>query len=225
MISKKQLVVFSFALCGMLGVAQYLISGPDAGVGADFVAAMRRMLKDPFLSLLSSSEYATKEEVSDRTSKAMDALNSFKATLPSAQQVDQTVSVQPAPTVSFQEPAVPATAPVEQQTQTAPQPIVQEAASIPVEPVSQSAPVVEAAPAIILPQPADVVAPQLPQPDVQPAVIAPIQIEQAPAVVEPAVQQPDAATISLPVPVAQEASMPAADQAPAQPVDGGMPLA
>ncbi len=221
MISKKQLVVFSFALCGMLGVAQYLISGPDAGVGADFVAAMRRMLKDPFLSLLSSSEYATKEEVSDRTSKAMDALNSFKATLPPAQQADQTVT----PAVTLQESAVPAAAPVEQQVQAIPQPIVQETASIPVEPVAQPAPVVEAAPAIILPQPAEVLAPQLQQPDAQPAAIAPIQIEQAPAVIEPTVQQPDAATISLPVPAQQEASMPAADQAPAQPVDGGMPLA
>lgn len=208
MLTKRQIFIFSCFLSLALGAVTFVATHASVGVGADFITNLRRVLKDPFLTLLATSEYATQTETLERVAKVDKALSDFKSTLLGA-------AVTPQSSVQVSTPSAPA--PAESVVQQIP-----EAVATPMQveaPVSAQSvvPAIDAVPKIAAtPAPEASSAMPTETPVTAPAVAqgaAPVEAPIAPSVpaesIPVAVEQPAPETTPVPE-VSAAAGMPVA---------------
>jgi hypothetical protein len=177
-------LLLCLGLSAIVATANAIDMVGDNGVGERTTARIKQTLKDPFLTLLATSEFASKEDLQRRIKDAEESLTRFKAELnetpapvtpaPMVQPTTPTPASMPAPMPT---PEVQPVAPVAAPT---PAPAPEAQPMTPPAPTAMPAPAPEAQPVTPMPTPA-------PMAEVQPAAPAPMP---APTEVQPAAPMP-----------------------------------
>lgn len=185
-------------LCAKNGYAQ------SDEIGTNMVAKIKQELKEPLLTLLSTTEYASPQELERRVNQAEEAIKTFKAGF--GIQVPASPTTIPTPT----QVSVPATSivPITAPTITTPQPV----SVIPAPPVTEPTPdsVTPTTPSVE-PTPAPLTVPVAAQPEIT-AQQEPIQIPTPEPIILPTPSAPETPVSTAPE-VTEIANVPAPEPA------------